>query len=1367
MARVFVSHASGDRFVAEQLHAWLKSAGNEVFLDQNVRDGLTVGDVWEQRLYERLRWADAVVCILTADFLRSSWCAAEIGIARSQGSRLMPVVAESGITHPLLSRSQYQYLDLTEDEQKAQAVLTEAMHRIDSAGGRGWPDDRSPYPGLRAFDVDLHRVFFGRRTEIAELSALLRSPAQAPAGALVVVGASGCGKSSLVRAGLIPAIADERGWSTVSPIVPGTDPVAALARQLASTSRGLGLGWSFTDVLERLHDGNDGLAVLAHELLMASPQQNQSHLLLVIDQMEELITVSQPEVASRFASLIRGGTAGPVRAVATLRPEWLGQLLSNATLADLCARTYTLRPLSHDALSLVIEGPARVAGLKIDDELLSSLVEDTGSGEALPLLAFTLAELSDGVRRGDRLSMERYEQLGRVQGTLTRQADEALAEAVSSTGQSAEVVISDLLRLVSVDATGRPTRRRITEPSLPELASAELGFFVTRRLVTTDSVDGVLTLSVAHDAFFTAWLPLAAAISKGAAALVARQTVERAADEWAEAGRAPSRLWERGQLAAVISATDAVIRRGRPPGRDPVTPARGTGRRGAPLPRPRRVLISRAVELTPVAADFLMSGLRRERLRRSRAAAVLSVLLVLAVTGATIAVIQRNGALRAEQAALAEQRVSLSRQLVAQAEAVRLDDVRTSLRLGIAADHIHSDGQTQASLVKTLTTTRYAGQIDGLTAPVYSVAYSNDGRTLATAGYQDSVVLWDVTDRGKPVQLGQPLAGTRSPAAYTRDGRTLITAGSADTMLLWDVTDPKRPIPIGRPLSDGQPVTSLAANDHIIAVGGTKGVALWDLADRDHPMLASRLSGACAPISLSPDAQILATCGPDNTVVLWDIRDLAHPVRRGAARGHAAAIAAIAYGPGRILATSSLDRTVALWDLKDAWSPVRFGPAIKDAGFVLAVDLAPNGDVMATANSDHTVALWNIVDRAHPVRMGPSLAGHSGPVDSVAFAPDSRSVASGSDDRTVMMWDVAERGHVHQLGDPLQLQTKPLFRVEFAPGGQMMATGSLDHTVVLWNLANREHPNPFGPLLKGHTGGVWTIAFSPNGRTMATSGNDETILLWDVNDPAAPTPLNRSPVKANRRGVQSVAFTPDGRTLVSGGRDGQLMLWDVTDPANPQPRGRPFGTGLGIAWSVAFSPDGRTLAAAGNRGMVLLWDVSTGTPQPLPGGTPGHTGSVLSLAFTRDSQILATASTDSTVILWNVQDPSDPKRVGSRLNGNANLASVGFSLDGKTLVTGARDGTATLWDLTDRALPQRLQEPLPGRHGTLWSVAVSPDSGILAASDNAGLVLWDLADLRDLREDPTARACSLTGHGLSHDEWSRYIPGLQPEETCP
>jgi WD40 repeat protein/energy-coupling factor transporter ATP-binding protein EcfA2 len=1257
------------------VYRWLVAEGHEVFLDQDLIDGVVVGEEWEKRLHERLRWADAVVCVVTSAFLASKWCSFEVGYARARGSRLLPVLAEPGVDHPILTSAQY--ADLTVDSTAARAALVEALRRVDAVGGWGWPDDRSPFPGLRPLDVEDHQVFFGRSSEVEQLARLLRSPAERAEGTvLLVVGPSGCGKSSLVRAGLLHVTAEEPGWWTLPPILPGVDPVAALIRELAVAAQQLALDWTVANVRHRLDHG--GLTELVDELLLAARSRR---LLVVVDQFEELLTQTPRAQRAQFAQLLRPALSGPVQLVATLRPEFLDQLLIDAELAVLPTRPYALRPLRRDALRAVIEGPAQLAGIAVADDLVTRLVADTDSGEALPLLAFTLAQLANGVSRGSELSQRRYDELGGVQGALIRQADAALTDASEASGRCREEVIDGLLQLVTVDEQGRPTRWRVDRSQLPEPATREIDLFIERRLVTTDTDHGSVVVGVAHEAFLTAWPPLAQAIEENVSALRARRTVEQAATEWNKDNRRPARLWERGQLAAALADTGAHLQ--------------------------AHDLVTDRVELSLTARTFLRASIRRDRIRRGRGITVLSALLVLALVAAVVAIVQ-------QRAAQTERDVALSRQVAGQAMDLRATNPALAAQLGLAAYRLSPTTETRSSLL-SIVSSPYATRLTDHTSFVYSVAFSPDGHTLATASQDRTARLWDVGNPHHPRPLGTVTDHTNTPAVssvvFSPDGHALATASADGTARLWDISDPRRPGLLAILTGHTKNVSSVvfSPDGHALATASADGTArLWDISDPRHPGLLATLAGhtdTVSGVAFSPDGHTLATASQDKTARLWDVSDLHHPSPLATLTGHTDTVSRVAFSPGgHTLATISYDNTARLWDVADLHHPHPVGILTGHTNLIFSVAFSPDGHTLATAGADNTVRLWDLP--------GPILAGHTNAIYSVAFSPEGHTSATASTDGTARLWDVSDPHYPSPLAI-LTGHTKAVAGVVFSPDGHTLATASVDNTARLWDVNNPHHPSPLA-ILTGHTNTVAGVAFSPDGHTLATASYDGTARLWDVNDPHHPSPL--AILTGHTNTIVGVAFSPDGHTLATTSTDNTARLWDVNDPRHPSPLATLTGHTNTVA-GVAFSPDGHTLATTSYDNTARLWDVNDPRhPSPLATLT-GHTNIVSSVAFSPDGHALATAAFDSTARLWDVNDPRHPSPLATLTGHTNDVVGVAFSPNGHTLATTGTDSTARLWETN---------------------------------VDNV-----------------VARICAIAWPTITRNEWDHYLPDLTYRPPCP
>jgi energy-coupling factor transporter ATP-binding protein EcfA2 len=671
----------------------------------------------------------------------------------------MPLRAEAGVVHPLMPR--LQYADYEADPQRARQRLLQAVRLLDDGGG-SWREGDNPFPGLEAFTVALSRVFFGRAAEAREVGNRLRAMGS-PGGMLAIVGPSGCGKSSLVNAAVVPLLDSDPAWLTVAlRLVPGSDPLPELARALAATANRVGMGWSTSDVRGVLEGGADGLRRVAGDLLAAGPVTHQ-RLLVSIDQAEELFSWTAPDARQRLAKLLGAAVGGPVQVVMAMRSEFFDDLRELSALAGVPIEAYVLASLDREMLREVIEGPAKVARLRLENGLAAQLVADTDSGESLPLLAFTLRELAEGLPVGGTLALARYENLGGVRGALTQHADTALAKAVQASGLTEPEVLTGLTRLVTVDETGRRARRRIKLTGLTEPLRVALQVFVDRRLLLSDTDDdGQVWLTVAHEALLTGWRPLDTATADITLALRTARTVEHAAVEWNGAGRPENYLWDAERLIATRTTLGM------------------TGNN-----EDLNSTAAAVVELDDDALAFLNATAQRvhaikqrERRQRTRIITVLFILLVLALIAAGIAVWQRQGAIRAQHLAIA-------RGMSAEIDRVRDQDPRRALQLGVAARQFDDSPQTQADLQRTLTSAVHFRTLRGHTATVWALAFAPDGRTLATASDDQTVRSWDLSHRNRPRQLGPALTGHTGSVfgvAFAPDGRILATASDDRTV---------------------------------------------------------------------------------------------------------------------------------------------------------------------------------------------------------------------------------------------------------------------------------------------------------------------------------------------------------------------------------------------------------------------------------------------------------------------------------------------------------------------------------------------------------------------------------------------------------
>ncbi len=598
--------------------------------------------------------------------------------------------------------------------------------------------------------------------------------------------------------------------------------------------------------------------------------------------------------------------------------------------------------------------------------------------------------------------------------------------------------------------------------------------------------------------------------------------------------------------------------------------------------------------------------------------------------------------------------------------------------------NLHEVNFTGADLAKSV----FAQQM----AKILSVAFSPDGRMLATGDANGEIRLWQVADSKLLLVCKGHTAWVQS-VAFSPDGRMLSSGSSDQTVKLWDVSDGRCRKTL---LGHNQRVRSVAFNPDgaILCSGGSDWmVRLWDVESGECLKILSGHTSYIWSVAFSPDGMILASGSDDRTVKLWD---LGTGECLKTLSGHTHWVRTVAFSPdAKTLASGSGDGTVKLWDVRDGIE-VKILEGHNQR--LRALAFSPDGSTLASGSGDHTVKLWDVSDG----KCLKTLHGHRSWLTSLAFSPDGTILASGGEDQAVRCWEVS----TGQCLKTWQGYANGIQSVAFSPNGTILASGNEDCTVKLWDVQGVGEGSAV--TLQGHTGWVCSVAFSPDGTMLASGSSDQTLKLWDVSQGRCLKTL-----LGHTRWVSSVAFSPDGTTLASCSGDNTLRLWDaLTGKCLNICRGH-----SGWLWSAAFSPDGVTVASASEDKTVQLWDVRTGECLKT---FAGHTSWVQSVAFSPDGKFLASGSCDQTVRCWDV-------RTGECLNtfwGHASwVQSVAFSPDGKALASGSCDQTIKLWDVSTG----KCWQTLSAHARWIWSVAFSPDGKALASGgQDETIKLWDV-----------------------------------------
>ncbi|MEU8545765.1 hypothetical protein AB0C81_01950 [Streptomyces roseoverticillatus] len=1120
-----------------------------------------------------------------------------------------------------------------------------------------------PYPGMRPFLPEQHDVFFGREKLTRALMA--RVTAAGPSGPVVLVGPSGVGKSSLLRAGL-GAELDGGGHGSVLLVpAPGARPFRTLTAAWADAT-----GRPFGDVERDLGAGRFGRPA----------DGRRPPGVLIVDQLEEIFThCEDAEERELFIRALIGG-AGPApgpRIVLGLRADYFGHCLRDSRLARLVRNgQFPVSPMAGDELRAAIEKPAAHAGLGLEDGLADHLLrelkdEDAGAHgtTALPFLAHALQE-TWAHRAGKRLTFAGYQATGGIR-TSVGTAAERIHDSLDADGRRA--LRDMLLRMVRlVDGDGRAVRRRVRTGELGD-DEALLKRLTDARLVVVDD-DGEAQLC--HDSLLHAWPRLRDWINEDLDGLLVRRRLGDAADAWAEAGRPASGLYAGKHLAAARSLTA------------------GDGREHLPM--------------RPVEQDFLAASGGAERRRKRFRRAGLAIVVVLAVLASTLAVLARGAQHRAED----RESVLLSRQLAAKADALRERDPLTAFRLSLASYRLAKTPESRSSLYAAQMS-RVPVDLKGTGEPVLHMAYSGDGKVLVTSQRGGRVQLWDVSRPTAPRKAAALDLGSTAAVAFHPRTRVLA-AQTPGGFAVWDTTDPHSPRRLAARGAPGGTASSLVfgPDGRAVAAGLEKGrLLLWDLADPARPELRTDRTVAeqdVVSVAFNRDGRLLAvssgTLGADDgsggsgAIGLWDVRDPARPALKDTATTGTAT--RVAFHPRRdLLAGASRKSDPAGWTVEGgerlkSLAPAKSYPYWKFEDLP-ALGFSKDGAILAGAGErssgkaePSSLFLRRIGDKDSA--LFDSLAEEnslpvSAPARTVAWDPGGAYLAAGGEEGTVRLWPQRPPAPAAIGSLPYaDMGTSPI-----SPDGTLMITeerarDSSETTHRVWDVSRWT-----APRLKFTLPQDWearnflpgTSLFLAHKWTKST--NEHVFRLWDMGGPGAPA--QGGDITFTAPDV-NVGFSPDGRLLALGRTfDRRIELWDVSRPRTPVRRSVFEGSTKDFTSSIWFLTD-RVVETQEEKGKVQLWDVSDpGRPRRAGAVTGMKPDGRIGFGNPGSRPLLLAEAPGGKWALWDLSDPGRPRRGGSLPLGVSGYQTIG----GDMLAAVDRNNTLQFWDVKDFRNPRK------------------------------------------------------------------------------
>jgi WD40 repeat protein len=1248
---VFVSYSRADWRHAADIDSVLRSKGLKPFFD---RRNLAPGLPWVRALEQAIGASKAAIVLIGPRGLgNTQQYERELAFVRQTHDPAFPIVPvilpETTSDPPFDFLRLLTWIDFSHAAKVSDAP-DELEHLLTAVQGGQTPADVTreaicPYRGLDAFREEDAAFFFGRGSADdpeSPVGQLIRKVREHPFA--MVVGRSGSGKSSLVYAGLIPALRRERDrfWNVLS-LRPGSEPLRALAATFNPRTEAEGAAEyaaKITNEADKLRAGDPELLahVIHQELDQAEGKPDR--LLLYIDQWEELYaqgsSTSDKERSgrhvadvTRFIDLLLNATrSAPVTVVATVRADFYDPLIGHQEMRSLLpTRQVLLGSMPRSELERTIVEPAKKVGLTFDPpSLVQSILDEAGEDEGmLPLLQYALKE-TWALRKGNAMTADSYARSGGVREAIRITAERTF-EALSPEDQQAARQL--FLRLVTPGEGQEDTRARAAMPPEPAQRKIVEQFAGprTRLLVTGWNRALQPTVEVAHEALIRTWPRLREWIDANREKLRARTAILQAKTEWEQQGRRV----------------------------DLLLPA------GFQLERARALLAEPGDLSVADIRDFIaLSSAHEKRRQRMWVAACLAVTLVTAALGGFALVqkhsadVERNLAVTTAELAEANAKRALENEKRAQSrllatlstQSVGDSDAVSGMLLGLEAlpDPKSKDARPYLPEAEEALFNAFNNQKENVVLKG-GADFSPDGKHLLTVSVGDKTVrIWDVKT-GSVTTVLQGHTDTITEATFSPDGTRIATASRDDTVRVW-AADTGAELKV---LKTPNLVSIAFSPDgtRVLISSADRSTRIWDVATGRETVL----QGQAANAKFSPDGNRIVSEGSSlNAPAVWDAST---GQKLLTLQGHAARVYLANFSPdGTLLATGSEDETARIWDVKTGKTRAILRG---HTHVVWGAVFSPDGSRVVTASNDFTARLWDAKTGA----AGPILKGHTGWVTRAVFSADGKRIITTSWDQTARIWDAATGAELAVLRG----HNAALFDALFSPDGKYALTSAYDGTARLWFVEESTTVT----AIADHTAAVFGVQFSPDGTRVVTGSSDGTVRVA-----AADTGRNLFTILEKRGALQSFRLSPDGTRILTTSSDRTARIWNA---ANGQEMSVLIGH-QGPVTSGAFNGDGTRVVTCSADKTARVWDVSTGRQIAV---LPGHEEAVAKAAFSPDGAVIVTMSKGKPPRVWN---SADGKLIGILTGHEKDVRDFAFSQDGSRLATySLEDETARIWNL--------------------------------------------------------------------------------------